>query len=88
MVKKDNKRGREEAHIAKEVEEVEKNNSKKDEVRQLHYYDSLPHISYYQIPKTFVVRYGYHDSLNGMHQGIIEAFKVRAQDIIIKKKER
>ena len=35
-VKKDNKRGREEAHIAKEVEEVEKKRPKKEEVRDLY----------------------------------------------------
>lgn len=36
-VKQDNKIGREEAHIAKEVEEAEKKKSKKEEVRDLYY---------------------------------------------------
>ena len=36
-VKKDNKRGREEAHITKEPEEDEKKKSKKEEVRDLYY---------------------------------------------------
>ena len=35
--KDNNKRGREEAHIIEEVEEAEKKNSKKEEVKDLYY---------------------------------------------------
>ena len=50
--------------------------------------NSLPYLSSFQVPKSYVVRYGYLDSLNGMHQGIIEALKERARDIILEKHER
>lgn len=46
MLKKDNnKRGREEAHITEEVEEVEKNKSRKEEVKYLYYdWEIRPHL--------------------------------------------
>ena len=88
LKKGNNKRDREEAHITGEVEEAEKKKCKKEEIRDLHYWDSLPHISSFQVPKSSIVRYGYHDSLNTMHQGIIEALEERARDMIIDKHER
>ena len=75
-------------NITKEVEEVEKKKSKKEELIDLHYWYSLPHLISFQVHKYYVVRYGSHDSLNGMHQGIIEALKERAQDIIVEKHKR
>ena len=61
LKKENNKRRREEDHITKEVEEAEKKKSKKEEVIDLHYSDSLRHISSFQDPNYSSIRYGYHD---------------------------
>jgi len=73
--KKDNKkRGREEAHIIKEIEEAKKKKSKKEEVKYLYYdWDSLPHLVLFNffLSSFSVIIYGYHESIRKMLECIM-----------------
>lgn len=72
--KENNKRGREETYITKEVEEVEKKKSKKEEVKDI-YCDrySLPHLVLFKFLffKFSVVIYDHHESLRSMIECIM-----------------